>query len=100
TSINLNAFGNGGVSGLTISNNTLDTSPAEGIVAFGVSSSSITGNFSNGSVAAVDLAGGNSGISIDNNALLNGTWGILVEDPVVVGPNSSIDANFNCIAGN
>ena len=64
---------------------------------------SISGNMSFGDTAedaTIDLAGGDSGVSVTGNALLNGSEAIVVEDPYSVGANSSITVNSNCISNN
>ena len=92
----------GSSSGLHFTNNELVGGTSERVVLFGVSDSTITGNTSIGSTASgtIGLLGGNSGITILNNVLANGTRGIRVQDPFGVGPNSGVTAHANCISGN
>jgi len=87
---------------ITVSNNTLVGGTTEGIAWFDVLNSSISGNRSIGSTssATVDLAGGDSQISITGNVLAGGVRGIQVADPFAVGPNSGVTAHNNCIEGN
>jgi hypothetical protein len=85
-----------------VTNNELVAGTVESISFLGVSSSTISGNVSTGSTSTgtIDLFGGNSGITVTSNTLLNGNRAIVVENPYGVGPNSNISADLNCIAGN
>jgi len=89
-------------SDLRVTNNELVGGTSERVVLFDVSGSTISGNTSIGSTstATINLAGGNSNITVNNNVLANGTRGIRVQDPFGVGPNSFVTAHANCISGN
>jgi hypothetical protein len=92
-------------SGLTVSNNELVAGTMEGIAFLSVSNSSITGNVSTGTASSgtIDLFGGDTNITVNNNTLLKGMRGIYVENPFAsfgVGENSSIQGHQNCIVGN
>jgi hypothetical protein len=87
---------------IAITNNELVGGTSESIALSNTTMSSITGNVSIGSTSSgtIDLYGGNSNVTIDNNTLFNGLRGILVEDPFSIGANSNISGHFNCIQGN
>ena len=89
-------------SSLAISNNQLVGGTPERIFLANTTMSSITGNVSIGSTSSgtIHLFGGDSNITINGNTLFNGMRGIFVDDPFAVGPNSGVQAHFNCIQGN
>jgi hypothetical protein len=92
-------------SGLAVTNNALVAGTPESIAWLFVSNSTISGNVSTGSTSSgtVDLFGGNSGIAVTSNTLLNGNRAIVVDNPFSnfgVPPNSNIAAHLNCIKGN
>jgi hypothetical protein len=92
----------GPASNISITNNELVAPSPESISFLGVSTSTISGNVSTGSTsnATIDLFGGDSGVTITGNTLLNGIRAIQVEDPFGAGQNSDIAAHQNCIRGN
>jgi hypothetical protein len=86
---------------VNFTNNTLTAGANEGIALFDVAGATISGNTSLGTMAtAVDVAGGDSNVSITGNVLANGVRGIQVEDPFSVGANTAVSAHMNCISGN
>jgi hypothetical protein len=88
--------------GLDVTSNELGAG-LERIIFGAVSSSVIRRNFSFGSTqpnGTIRLWGGNRSISVDNNTLLRGVIAIGVDDPFGIGPNLSVTAHQNCIAGN
>jgi len=89
-------------SNLSVTNNELVGGTPERIVMATTTTSSITGNVSIGSTSSgtVRLFGGDSNITINGNTLFNGMRGIFVDDPFAIGPNSGVQAHFNCIQGN
>jgi hypothetical protein len=92
-------------SNLDVTNNELVAGTPESIAFLNVSTAMISGNLSNGSSSfgTIDLFGGDSGITVNGNTLLNGMRGILVENPYVtfgVVANSNVAAHLNCILGN
>ena len=95
----------GVASNIDVTNNELVAPTPESISFLGVSNSTISGNVSTGSTnnATIDLFGGNSGVTVTGNTLLNGIRAIVVENPFVgfgVPQNSNIMAHQNCIQGN
>jgi len=108
TSSSILVFGppvSGFASNIAVTNNELVAPTPESISFLGVIGSTISGNVSTGSTnnATIDLFGGNSGVSVTGNTLLNGIRAIVVENPFGsfgIPPNSDITANQNCIQGN
>ena len=92
-------------SSLAFTNNELVAGTAEGVAWLFVANSTISGNVSTGSTSGgtIDLFGGDSGIAVTGNTLLNGVRAIFVENPFVgfgVPQNMNISAHQNCIQGN
>jgi hypothetical protein len=92
-------------SNLTFTNNELVAGTPEGVAWLFVTNGTISGNVSTGSTSSgtIDLFGGDSGIAVTGNTLLNGVRAIVVENPYViygVPQNTSISAHQNCIQGN
>src|SRR2546426_243489 len=87
---------------ISVTNNELVGGTPESISFLGVSSSTIMGNVSIGSTSSgtVDLFGGNSQVMVTGNTLFNGVRAVVVSDPFLVGINTGITANQNCIQGN
>jgi hypothetical protein len=88
-------------SNLSFTNNELVPGTPERFAFCCVSTATISGNVSTGSTgnAVVRLFGGDSNITITGNTLFNGVRGILVSD-LGAGPNTDVEAHFNCIDGN
>ena len=108
TSSSILVFGppiSGVASNISVTNNELVAPTPESISFLGVSGSTISGNVSTGSTnnATIDLFGGNSGVTVTGNTLLNGIRAIVVENPFSgfgIPPNTNITAHQNCIQGN
>lgn len=89
-------------SNLDVTKNELVGGTPERIALGSINTGTISGNVSIGSTGVngtIQLFGGDSNITINNNTLLNGVRGIRVRD-LGAGPNSNVDAHFNCIDGN
>jgi hypothetical protein len=89
-------------SNLDVTNNELVGGTPERIVWASVSNSTISGNVSLGSTGVngtIRLFGDDSNITIDHNTLRNGIRAIRVSN-LGAGPNTNVDAHFNCIQGN
>jgi hypothetical protein len=87
---------------VTISNNEFAANGGA-IALFDVTSSTISTNNihnSTGTGADVDIAGGNSGLSVTCNNLASGAGrAIQVENPFAVGPNANVTINNNNMSG-
>jgi hypothetical protein len=95
----------GFASNIAVTNNELVAPTPESISFLGVSNSTISGNVSTGSTndGTINLFGGNSGVQVTSNTLLNGNRAIVVDNPFSgfgVPQNSDIRAHQNCIQGN
>jgi hypothetical protein len=89
-------------SNLNVTNNTLNGPSSERIVFGVVTTSTISGNVSDGSTSSgtIRLFGGDSHITIYGNTLLRGMRGIRIDDPFGAGINTDVVAHQNCIQGN
>lgn len=82
-------------SGITIKGNTADS----GVILQGVQTAALEGNtLSSAGGAAIDLLGGNDGVTISGNNLTNSSVGIRLSGSG--GPNSGVVATGNNIIGN